>query len=724
MRRARLTLLSPALLALGLPAATPSPDVVADGKTWLTVPGQSLEIVAGSALDFSRLIPAATPGSLGPIVPRGEQLVFSDGSAARFNCAMVNAAPLSRPEFPTHAEADRLAVQLRRHGYTLVRQQYVDFRLTRAATADVQIDPDQLDRFFYLLAALKKNGIAWALDIVSAQGKGVRGEGWGPVSPDDLRVRMTFDPAARALWLRLVDAVFARTNPYTGATTLADPALALVVGANENSFAFSATAAQPFPTGFDAVFDRWVRARSPSPAALARAVPDLTAAERSGAPIAVPSGWRAAGPRGALLRRFASEREVATQRWMGRMLAARGFRGPLLGANDTNAALDDQTRAALPIVDVHTYGGMIQFRSGGIFDLPSATTDEGLARWLEGPSARWFGKPITATEYDAPFPGRFRFEGGLLFPALAAMQGFQLICRTTNSPIELAVPAPAGVRPLRAYSGGLDPNLRAQETLATMLFARGDVSPAQASAALPFGAEQFARAGSGLLPLDVARAALLVRFGLVPPGAPLRPRTVAMRPMGESIAAFVARLRAGGALPPSNRTDPAAGVFQSATGEITLDQRAGRISVVTPRTEAASTTDAAQDVALGALRIASVDAPALVGATSLDGAPLSRSRRVLLVMTGDVRNTGMQLTDLGGQRSLFGDWGRLPMLMRRVRATLALRHDTGGPARLSVLSLRGTVLAGLDLAPGAPIDLDTAAQPEMPTTFFLLEYAR
>ena len=723
-----------------------------DAAEWVAVPPQSLEIAAGSPLDFSAMAPAGPPFGRGPVVPRGDRLVFADdGSPARFSCAMMQTSIRQKPEFPTHAEADAVAEQLRRHGYTLLRQQYVDFRLTRHAKFDLDIDPEQLDRFYYLLAALKRRGIAWMLDVVSGPGKGVRGEAWNPSSADDLRVRMHFDPAARALWLKLVDAVFARKNPYTGLTTLEDPALAFVSGANENSMAFARGARDPFPTGFDAYFDRWLRARYPGAAALAKAVPDLTAAERRGATIALPAGWTAQGLRMAQLLAFVSEREVDTNRWMSQRLAERGFYGPNLGGQDWNAAKNNATFAQMPVVDVHAYGGDVtSFLPESRFDLPSATRDAGLGLWLTNFGVRWLDRPIVATEYDSPFPGPQRYESGILFPALAAFQGYDMICRTMMTTVELDIPAPeTKPLPIRAYSGGLDPSTRAQETLAAMLFFRGDVRPATRSIAGLFGEDRFARPGSAFLPSGTSKAALLARFGLVRPeaAAALPPATPRLRldpaPEGwlaryksrvldialdrpdQRIGKVVADLRADGTLGPNNRTNVAAGVYQSQTGEITVDQAKGRLAVVTPRTEAASTIGADRGIALGRVRIESLDAGALLGVTALDGAPIARSRKLLVVMTGETRNTGMKLSRVG-DKYLFGGWGALPIRMRRVHAAVTLRRDRAAPGRLTVLSLRGTPLRQIEVRPEAGgllrLPLDTAAVAGNPTTYFLVEF--
>ncbi len=49
------------------------------------------------------------------------------------------------------------------------------------------------------------------------------------------------------------------------------------------------------------------------------------------------------------------------------------------------------------------------------------------ARWLA--AARTIGKPYSVTEYGQPFWNRYRFETGLVVPAMAGLQGWHFICQ-------------------------------------------------------------------------------------------------------------------------------------------------------------------------------------------------------------------------------------------------------------------------------------------------------
>lgn len=666
----------------------------------------------------------------------------------RFNCAMLASGPHQEARFPTHAEADAMAAQLRRHGYTVVRLHNTDYMLTRHATQSLAIDPEQLDRFHYLLAALKREGISWMLDILTQPSTDMTARAWSRgSSPDDLRVRIHFDEQARQKWLTLVDQVFSSTNRYTGQSPLADPALAFVIGANENSIAFAAKTDRPYPAGLDEAFDNWLRNRF-TRAQLSEAIPDLTAEEKAGtARIQPPISWDESGQRMDVFQRFISDTEVALHRWMTDQLTTRGFRGPLLGYHEWYRGVNNRTRSQLPAIDMHAYVGEVASQAPGAhFVLPSLTEDRGLGEMTASFSARWLDRPMVFSEYGQPFPNPTRYESGLLYPALAAFQGFTTICRTAFLPIEGEIPNPAsGSRPLRGYSVGLDPNERAQETLSALLFMRGDVSPATSTIAVPFGSAEFQQRGSASLPGEVKRAALIARLGLVNPDKidELSPRTPLMavgsipftlpeklidragslitNKSERRLAELITSMRASGDLPTDNRSDPAVGLFQSQTGEITLDQRAGTIAVVTPRTEAISTTGAIAGIKLDSMTVRSIDNGALLAASALDLQPLSSSKKILFIFTGDTTNTGLSLAGSGINRQLI-DWGRLPIMMRRVKARISLSGQSGG--RLTVLALNGSPLRNSVIAPGSAgieLMLDVGAVDGKPTTFFLFE---
>ena len=186
---------------------------------WVPLRDTSLVIAEGSALDFSGLAPFEEAGRSGRVLANTEgnlALASRPGTRVRFLCASL-AWSTASGSYPDHATADLYAAQLRMHGYNLARLHFTDLILMTGRALDFDYDPDQLDRFRYLLAALKRQGIFWILDAMTSQ-EGALGD----PSPDrwmergDLKLRVHYDPAARRHWSRLVETLYGTVNPYTG----------------------------------------------------------------------------------------------------------------------------------------------------------------------------------------------------------------------------------------------------------------------------------------------------------------------------------------------------------------------------------------------------------------------------------------------------------------------------------------------------------------------------
>lgn len=720
---------------------------------WLPVPPQSLEVAQGSALDFSALVPDQA-GANGPLRLNADGHLSLGGSTdPRFNCGMIANGPAMTWDLPDHAAADALAVQFRRHGYNLVRFHYMDSRLMRGAKADFAFNPENVDRFYYLLAALKRNGVYWMLDMMTASnGAHLSRPGGGDAkSIDDMKLRLNYDPSAQADWVKMVDAVYNRKNPYTGQSTLSDPALAFVVGANENSIAFWSQLARDgaFPPGLAKKFDQWMKQRYPKPADLSAAMPDATSAELSGqTPIALPANWNATGPRMNFFMRFASSLEVGSYKWMQQQLRDRGYAGPLLGFPEWYKQIDNRTRSALPVTDIHAYVGEVSsYARGSQLMLPSMMDRAGLGSTTTNAAARWLDRPLVSSEYGTPFPNPYRRESGLMFPSVSAFQGYSAICRMANLSVEPAINDKGP--PIFPYRVGVDPIARVAETLSTFLFYRRDVAEANKGVvAVPFGETEKNRIGSAFLPLEIRTSALLARFGLIDPDKVdtlPQPRTIVPLPRApygfsskavgkvvdmltgnaqESEKRLIGTLFDNGTLPRGNATNPDRGIYQSQTGQMTLDMQGGSLRIVTPRTEAITTRADTGNVKLGALSVVSLDHGALVAATALDNKPLPQSRKILLMLAGDASNTDMAMGGRSMTRSVV-DWGQLPILLQRVQASVRLKSASAFKGDFSILGLDGSVTQKRAISSEGDgtitLPLDTRGAAGKPTTYFLLE---
>jgi hypothetical protein len=154
-----------------------------------------------------------------------------------------NGTNLTGPaNFPSHEDADRLAARLARFGINCVRLHYIDapygnFReeaqmgifgegasvpgaWSTDPDAPVRLDPVAVDRFDYLIAALKKNGIYVNMNLHVAR------------FPKGLSF---FVPGMIDSEKEYAKKLLSRVNPYTGLAYADDPCMAMIEINNENS---------------------------------------------------------------------------------------------------------------------------------------------------------------------------------------------------------------------------------------------------------------------------------------------------------------------------------------------------------------------------------------------------------------------------------------------------------------------------------------------------------
>lgn len=711
---------------LGL-AATVCAAPAADA--WLPVREVSLEVRPGSPLDVSALLPNRAIDADGRLMAgEGGRLAHADrpDEPVRMLCASLAWSPASGG-FPPHDEADRYARQLAMRGYNMARLVFLDAALMSGRDRDLDFDPETLDRIHYLLAALKREGIHWMIDATTSW-RGAYGghdDRWEPAGA--FKLALHFEGEAFDHWKRFQQAFLARVNPYTGKATLHDEALAVVILANENGIEFeSVVHDRPGRPPYDPLlarpFNRWLAARYGSTAALARAWGDLAGDERlEEVTVRLPGDRYRDGPRMRDLQAFFVDVETASAVRMTRTLRDFGYRGLVSTYNNWMTVQTALSRAGLDAVTANTYHDWVGgYHPGSALTQQSSLADD-VAYVREIAAARWFGKPFVVSEWDHLFWNRHRYEAGLIMPAYAALQGWDGLCRHGHGPIVLAYGEPhAHKRAMLPYAIALDPVARAGETLAALLYRRGDV--AEARLAIPFAVRGEADLGPDMQarePDALTRLALIGRIGLADEAGAARAAVSVPQPRDEADAPRVVEaLRCASALPAGNRTDPRRDIYESATGEIVLDGGNGQFRVVTPATEGVAWSGLRAPAALGVVSVEAVDTDGIVAVSSIErDADLRRGRRFLVVFATDARNTAMRFRDR--EEKVIEDFGRLPVLLRKGQADVRLARE--GRWRLSPVGLDGRLHPPMAEGEGAVAFRLTNDVPSGPTTFFLLE---
>ncbi len=152
----------------------------------------------------------------------------------------------AKSAFPSHADAEKVAIRLARLGINIVRMHHMDnvdwgqeSSIWDYSFKDRQhISATQLDKLDYLIAQLKKNGIYTNLNLhVSRQFSAADG-----FPPDVSQIKFGFDKRVdefdtrmRTLQKNYARDLLTHVNPYTGLAYTTDPAIAVVEINNENS---------------------------------------------------------------------------------------------------------------------------------------------------------------------------------------------------------------------------------------------------------------------------------------------------------------------------------------------------------------------------------------------------------------------------------------------------------------------------------------------------------
>ena len=705
--------------------AVPSPVMATD--EWLPVRETSMVLSNQSPLDFSSIL------SNPPIEEGSQLLTGKQGRFVRANepdkpvrllCASLAWSPASGG-FPSHADADLYAAQLVKHGYNIARLHFVDASLMFGRTRDFDFDPETLDRVHYLLAALKRNGIYWIMDGLSSW-RGAYGgydDRWDPSS--DLKLALYFDDSVFDHWLEFQRRFLTSVNPYTGTAPINDTALALVILVNENNIEFDSIVRERdgkphYDERLKLPFNAWLKQRYGSTEALSQAWPDLKSGERlEDASIKLPTSRYEDSPRLKDLQAFfVSVEKTATAR-MSEALRGLGYRGEISNYNNWPTIQTTLSREDLPVVTMNTYQDWVGSYLPGATMTQKSSVDDGASYMRLIAAARWLGKPFVVSEYDHLFWNRYRYEAGLIMPAYAAQQGWDVLCRHAHGPIILKYNEPfPHKKAMLPYAIALDPVARAGETLAALLFRRGDVATSELTfPILVRGTEDLtddmqAREPERLTELGLVGTigtakAVKGNLGVGQPRSTVDPQ------------AILDAAKTAGLLSKDNQTDLKTGLYESDTGELLLDRLRGQLRVMTPKTEAVAFSTLREPVNLGSVRVEASDGDGLLAVSVLDDVEsIAQSRKLLVIYATDAHNTDMQFRD--DEEKVIADFGRLPVLIRRGYVDLSLELAEG-QWRLTPITLNGvaSTAAGQEVSPtGFRLSNDAASGP---TTFFLLE---
>lgn len=687
---------------------------------WLPLRDSDLRIIPGSAFDLSQQFVNSSDSIQEPLVVTNEGHLIEKNNPSTTNLRFLGASLNFSPPhggFPEHSQAAELATQLRLKGYNMARFHFVDAMLMTGREKDFDYDPVQVDRFHYLLYALKKNGIRWAIDAATSPNGAygdIKPHRW--INQKDLKLRVYFDPEAQEHWKTMVNTILNVKNPHTGTIILQDPALIYVALFNEAGIGFITR--NGYPLVFQNEYQKWITAKHPS---------------YQDHPI---PGRYEQSPESALMQEFIGELERNTTIWMTDYLQSIGYAGLISTLNNGRSLQTIASRINLDIITGHSYHDHpSDFSREGSVQNADSSLDNALSYYRKLAVTRFVGKPFGAEEYDHPYWNPYRREAGLAIPALASFQNWDLICRFTN-PVELNYnpEGPERSRAIHPFGIGMDPIASAGETLAAFLFRRGDILPSQNLVSIGLDRnDSFSEyAGIREIPDSFSFLSLVTGTGIQwSQGTLHSPLNFNLTSDGEiffnklhagtviSWQKIYEKLKAANILRADNQTSPTANLFENDTGQIFINPQKRQMLVVTPKTEAV-VFEEFTPLRLNSLSIESASAPAMVAISSVDNKEIGKSSRLLLIIATDAINTGSKFQD---GRSQLLELGTLPVLLQSIDITLNIRLEQPSGFSLYALSMTGERREKLNLQHsndtlGFRINLSDLANG--PTTYFEL----
>lgn len=673
-------------LALGedVPPPAQPPDILDEDARWRPT-AVGWEVEPGSALDLSAFNAGPVPGRL---LSRGAHFVLESAPAKPVR--LLGANLCFSANFPEHAIADRMAKGFRQLGYNSIRVHHFDGGLVKKGGDGTELDPEQLDRLEYLVAACKREGLWLTTDLYVSR---TIPKGAIPELPDK-EVRQEFKalipllPSAMDNWKRFATNLLTHRNPYTGLTWAEDPALATLSLVNEDNLPSWMNNDPDIKALFDARFEGFIASQ-----------PE---AERSG-PARDQARWQ-----------WLWRMQAAAYVTMREHVVALGVTAPTTGANMQNDLWTTALRDGFDFVDNHAYHDHPRFPQQK-WRLPYGFHQRSaVAELLRVPTAlahtRRLDRPFTVSELNYCLPNHHRAEYAAGVPAVAGLQDWAGVWRFAFAGDIKQI---TGDPPADGFDLSRDPIAQLGDRAMALLYRRGDVAAAPWAVALGYRAEDAARWREVSPNHAYIALALHSRTGVLPASelaagrwpADLRcvvelDQAGAVEASGLPVLPCDERLPqtlAASGLIKAEDFDLAKRRVRSADGQVVCDAAAGRLTVVGSRSVAAVLPGGDEaPVAVGAVTLVNRDRdPATVVVAALEAGGLDTSKRILVLHLTDAQNGKIRFADR--KHTLVEHWGASPMLIRA--GAVGVRLPGSGKMKAWALDLRGVRREAVALIP-------------------------
>ena len=609
---------------------------ITEGKNWKPI-ALPFRFRKGSVMDFSAL-PRFYPAKDGAlkIDGKGHFVLAKDPSKRiRFNATNFG----QDLNVPTHQETDLLVERIAMEGFNSIRlHQFENWIYDRSKPSTLDFKKDRLDKFHYLWAKLREKGMYITTDLHSTRIVRPGDKIAECRSSDDQSIRKTltmFSDSALRNWKDYSRKILTMKNPYTGMSMLEDPAL----------FAINLDNEAP-------IYNTWNSHAQLLPL-IGRVYADYLREKRIYTP-------ELAKKRGAEFYEFLKDRQFKVQREQMRFLREElGVKAYLTNLNnDANLNLQP-FRWELDLIDGHVYhdhpGYPLNNWNVPISNTQNSAIATGNGSIMNNMRIRLPGKPMIITELQFCYPNRFRSEIAAMAGAYAALQDWDGLYRFAYGHNAKNLSRLAGGGSFDHY---YEPIGILTGRIFYFLFVRGDVAPAK-DPVLCFGWDNPGINDS--FDPEFRNLGFFTKIGSAP--AKAKVNNAIILPEKNWKSKLPAPYRK--ALDRYQKE----GIALSTTGEIMLDRKGMKVSVVTPKSELF--TFPGGNVAGKFLSIRNSLDFSTISAHAFDNKPLTESRDILLFHLTDAINSGTVFQNEEARLTLNN--GKHPVLAYRGRADLAMK---------------------------------------------------
>lgn len=627
-------------------------DVVkVDISNWFECPiAWQDTIESGSALDMSWLNhrPAGKYGWMRVNKDLGS-FEFTDRPGEPLRLWGTNAA--LRGPFPSKEDARGIAACLAKQGVNHLRIHlyavYPDCLLAEGGG----LNPESLDKMEYFIAELKKNGIYIYMDL--NDGMMFERLVTKPMPKKGAKFAAMFNRELVNACKRLATELFTHRNPYTGLRMVDDPAIFMYEITNENSITMNwhALKSSLDPLYFDEIETLWKDWQR------AQGIKDVRG---------IVSNFASMGDDG---RRFAAEMMRKHLEEMYAHLRSIGVKAPICGTNITFTTGDLWAAQQMDYTNDHAYfdhpnvGARPMTYNNNVM-VRSKATHLGIIPSFS--RAKVSGKPVSASEWNFCYPNDNRCEGLPLMTAYSSFQNWDsLLFYCATGSFDAGTWSRFHQNPgILVHSQQTDPSTWGLSQACAVAFREGHIRPSQKVLYLDYE------------PADIWRNMNVAsRWPFLSAMVRLETRLVPSRPADKWPMAYDEKMS------PQKHFEDAAqrlGIANVSaervtgdTGEIVRYPESGLFTVDTPKTKMATGAINGLCDTERAIKDFAISSPArfaTVTLTSLDGQPVTSSKRMLLCVVANSRNKdgrfdGHEVHDMGRKG---------PVLAEPVEAEFAL----------------------------------------------------